>query len=53
MACGDGRNDVTMIAYAGMGVAMANACGEVKGVADYITASCDEDGVAVAIKKFF
>lgn len=53
VACGDGRNDVTMIGYAGMGVAMGNACEEVKVVSDYITASCDEDGVAVAIEKFF
>lgn len=53
VACGDGHNDVTMIDYAGMGVAMANACDEVKAVADFITASCDEDGVAVAIDKFF
>lgn len=53
VACGDGLNDVTMIDYAGMGVAMANACKEVKEVADYITSSCDEDGVAKAIYKFF
>lgn len=53
VACGDGRNDVTMIEYAGMGVAMANACDEVRAVADYITSSCDEDGVARAIEKFF
>lgn len=53
VACGDGRNDVTMVDYAGMGIAMANACDEVKTVADYITASCDEDGVARAIEKFF
>lgn len=53
LACGDGGNDVTMIKYAGMGVAMENACEEVKKVADYITASCDNDGVAKAIDKFF
>lgn len=53
VACGDGRNDVTMIAYAGMGVAMENACEEVKAVADFVTASNDEEGVAVAIEKFF
>jgi Cof subfamily protein (haloacid dehalogenase superfamily) len=53
VACGDGRNDVTMIDYAGMGVAMENACDEVKAVANYITASNDEDGVAAAIDKFF
>lgn len=53
VACGDGRNDVTMVEYAGMGVAMENACDEVKAVADYVTASCDEDGVAVAVERFF
>ncbi len=53
VACGDGRNDVTMVAYAGMGVAMENACDEVKAVADYITTSCDEDGVAKVIEKYF
>lgn len=53
VACGDGRNDVTMIEYAGMGVAMDNACEEVKAVSNYITASNDEDGVALAIEKFF
>jgi hypothetical protein len=52
-ACGDGKNDVTMIDYAGMGIAMENACDEVKAVADYITDSCDNDGVAKAIDKFF
>lgn len=53
VACGDGRNDVTMIKYAGMGVAMENACEEVKEVSNYVTLSNDEDGVAVAIEKFF
>lgn len=53
VACGDGGNDVTMVGYAGMGVAMENACEEVKQAADYITDSCDEDGVAKAIEKFF
>lgn len=53
VACGDGRNDVTMIAYAGLGVAMENACEEVKVVSDYETASCDDDGVAKVIEKFF
>lgn len=53
VACGDGRNDVTMIKYAGMGIAMDNGCEEVKSMADYITSSCDEDGVAKAIDMFF
>ncbi len=53
VACGDGRNDVTMIDYAGLGVAMKNACDEVKEVADYVTSSCDEDGVKKVIDRFF
>lgn len=53
VACGDGHNDVTMIDYAGMGVAMENACDAVKKVSNFITKSNDEDGVAFAIDKFF
>lgn len=53
LACGDGGNDITMIKYAGMGVAMENACEEVKAAAGYVTDSCDNDGVAKAIEKFF
>lgn len=52
MACGDGYNDLTMIKYAGMGVAMANARDEVKESADYVTVSNDEDGVAEVVDKF-
>ena len=52
MACGDGFNDLTMIEYAGLGVAMANARDEVKERADYITCSNDEDGVAAAVEHF-
>ncbi len=53
VACGDGFNDVSMVNFAGMGVAMGNACAETKAVANYIAPSCDEDGVADAIRKFF
>lgn len=52
ICCGDGYNDITMIAYAGVGVAMANAREEVKAVADYITKSNDEDGLVDVIDKF-
>lgn len=52
IAFGDGSNDITMIRDAGTGVAMANAIDEIKEAADYITLSCDEDGVAEGIKKF-
>ena len=52
MACGDGFNDLSMIEYAGLGVAMSNAQEVVKQVANYITLSNDEDGVAHAVEKF-
>lgn len=52
VCCGDGYNDVTMVEYAGIGVAMANAREEVKAVADYITKSNDEDGLVEIIEKF-
>ena len=45
-------NDLSMIKYAGLGVAMANAKDSVKEAADYITTSCDEDGIAKIIYKF-
>ncbi len=52
ISCGDGYNDLTMIQYAGMGVAMANAQEVVKKAADYITFSNDDDGVAHVINEF-
>lgn len=52
ICCGDGYNDLTMISYAGVGVAMGNARDEVKEVADYITKSNDEDGLVEVIEKF-
>ena len=52
ICCGDGFNDLSMIKYAGLGVAMANAQDKVKEAADFITLSNDEDGVAYVIEKF-
>lgn len=51
VAFGDGYNDMGMLRYAGIGVAMANAFDEVKAVADFVTTSNDECGVAYAIDK--
>lgn len=51
MACGDGENDYSMIQMAGIGVVMENGDPSVKAIADYITASNDESGVAQAIEK--
>lgn len=52
MAFGDGYNDISMLRYAGIGVAMANAEPPIQAVADFITDSCDADGIAHAIKHF-
>ena len=52
ICCGDGYNDVSMIEYAGLGVAMANAQDVVKEAADFITYSNDEDGVLRVIDLF-
>lgn len=52
MACGDQGNDVSMLSAAGIGVAMGNAPDVVKGHADFITKSIDEDGVLHAINTF-
>ena len=52
IACGDGYNDLTMIKYAGLGVAMENAVLPVRNAADYITASNNDDGVGLVVEKF-
>lgn len=52
ICCGDGYNDMTMIQYAGVGVAMENAQPEVKAAADFITKSNDEDGIVTVIDEF-
>ena len=52
MCCGDAPNDIEMIKYAGIGVAMGNAWGGTKDYADYVTDTNDDDGVAKAIIKF-
>jgi Cof subfamily protein (haloacid dehalogenase superfamily) len=48
-AVGDDMNDVPMIKYAGLGVAMGHARIEVRGAADLVTGSHDEDGVAMLV----
>ncbi len=53
MAFGDADNDYEMIAGAGDGVVMANGLPQIKAVADHLTASNDEDGVAVYLHKTF
>jgi len=52
MAIGDSFNDLEMIKYAGLGVAMGNARSEIKEQADIVTVSNEEDGVAEAIERY-
>jgi len=52
IAIGDNENDMSMIEYAGLGIAMGNAEESLKNVADYITGDYQEDGVAEAIERF-
>lgn len=49
---GDNENDLSMIEYAGMGIAMGNATDEVKKIANYVTDTNNNSGVAKAIEKF-
>ena len=53
IAIGDGYNDLSMIKFAGLGIAMGNAQEPVKKAADYITLSNEEDGVAEALEHFY
>lgn len=53
IAIGDNYNDMDMLQYAGVGIAMGNAPDIVKEKADDITATNDEDGVAKALEKYF
>jgi len=52
IAFGDGHNDASMVKYAGIGVAMANAVDALKEVADDITLSNEEDGIAYSLYKY-
>ncbi|MDX3087302.1 HAD family hydrolase [Streptomyces griseoaurantiacus] len=51
IAFGDMPNDLPMFAWSGRGVAMANAHADLKAVADEVTASNDEDGIAVVLER--
>lgn len=52
MAFGDGENDMEMLEFVHIGVAMGNASEAVKKCADYVTAHIDEDGVEKALRHF-
>lgn len=53
VAVGDGFNDLSMIEFAGLGVAVENAPKEVKDKADFVTLSCEKNGVKALIDRFF
>ena len=52
IAMGDYYNDIDMLEYAGLGIAMGNAPEEVKKHGNDVTLTNDEDGVAVALEKY-
>ena len=53
VCCGDGFNDISMIQYAGVGVAMGNAQQVVKEAADYVTAANDEEELLLQVFCLF
>ncbi|MCU6711477.1 Cof-type HAD-IIB family hydrolase [Paenibacillus sp. J5C_2022] len=53
IAIGDYTNDIDMLQFAGMGIAMGNAPDEVKRIANDVTKTNDEDGVCFALEKYF
>jgi hydroxymethylpyrimidine pyrophosphatase-like HAD family hydrolase len=52
MAVGDQDNDVPMVAWAGLGVAMGNGSLACKAAADWVAPPFEEDGAAAAIERF-
>ena len=52
MTFGDGGNDISMLRYAGIGVAMGNAADDVKAAADYVCPACEDSGILEAFRHF-
>ena len=52
MVFGDADNDVDMIRFAGIGIAMGNGSDLAKANADYITASVDDNGILLALRRY-
>lgn len=52
MAFGDGENDIEMLEYAGIGIAMGNSDDMVKKSADYVTDCIDNEGIEKALRHF-
>ena len=53
LAIGDGRNDIEMLAWAGRGVAVGDACAEVRAAADHVTAGFVDGGTAHELDRWF
>lgn len=53
IAFGDGYNDIPMLQFAGLGIAMENAADEIKQAADMVARSNNDDGVAIALEQLF
>ena len=51
-AFGDGHNDIEMLKKVNVGIAMGNAVGELKEVANYITSNIFDDGIQKAMKTY-
>ncbi len=53
LAIGDGRNDIEMLTWAGLGVAIGDACAEVRACADHVTGTFAEGGAAEELDRWF
>jgi hydroxymethylpyrimidine pyrophosphatase-like HAD family hydrolase len=51
VAIGDSANDLDMIRYAGIGIAVGNACDELKAASDWVSAPCGEGGIVRALER--
>ena len=52
IAFGDGRNDIEMLQYVGLGIAMGNSGEKLKTRADFVTKKASEGGILCALEKF-
>lgn len=51
IAFGDGENDISMLQYVGLGIAMGNSGDNLKSMSDFITKNSSDDGIYYALKK--
>ncbi len=52
IAFGDGENDLDMLGFVGLGIAMGNGSEKLKEVADFVTNKSSEDGIEFALKTY-